>query len=159
MAFVPQAGGVFPSLTVAENLRLGSYLDPRRFRARLAAVTDTLGALGSAAHRRAGLLSGGQQRLLAIGRALMSEPDVVLLDEPSAGLSHAAQDDVFAALGALRGSGVSMVVVEHNTVRCLDLCHRAVVVDRGVVAHRGTGAELLEDRRVVELFLGGLGRG
>jgi branched-chain amino acid transport system ATP-binding protein len=105
---------------------------------------------------RAGLLSGGERQMVAMARALMMEPSVLLLDEPSAGLSPANQDDVFDRIQEVNAAGVSIVMVEQNARRCLQIAHRGYVLDHGVDAHSGPGRDLLNDPRVVELYLGSL---
>jgi branched-chain amino acid transport system ATP-binding protein len=109
-------------------------------------------------NQRAGLLSGGERQMVAMARALMMEPAVLLLDEPSAGLSPANQDEVFVRIAEINQAGVSVVMVEQNARRCLEVCHRGYVLDQGANAYTGTGRSLLEDKRVVELYLGTLAR-
>src|SRR5690606_2518368 len=108
------------------------------------------------AGQRAGSLSGGERQMLAMGRALMMEPSVLLLDEPSAGLSPAMQDEVFERIVEVNRAGVSVLMVEQNAHRCLQISARAYVLDQGREAYTGTGSELLADPRVVELYLGTL---
>ena len=106
--------------------------------------------------QRAGSLSGGERQMLAMGRALMMDPSVLLLDEPSAGLSPALQDEVFVRCHRINQAGVSIVMVEQNASRCLQICHRGYVLDQGTTAYSGTGRELLTDPKVIELYLGTL---
>jgi branched-chain amino acid transport system ATP-binding protein len=108
--------------------------------------------------QRAGLLSGGERQMLAMARALMTEPSVLMLDEPSTGLSPIMQDDVFDGIVAVNRAGVSVLMVEQNARRCLEIAHRAYVLDQGRNAYTGTGAELLADDKVIELYLGTLAR-
>jgi branched-chain amino acid transport system ATP-binding protein len=105
---------------------------------------------------RAGALSGGERQMLAMARALMIEPSVLLLDEPSAGLSPMMQDDVFDRIVGINRSGVAVMMVEQNARRCLEVAHRGYVLDQGRNAFTGTGAELLADEKVVQLYLGTL---
>jgi branched-chain amino acid transport system ATP-binding protein len=158
VGYVPQLRNVFAALTVDDNLRMGCYLDPRAFDARRAAVMEVFPRLAERHFQRAGSLSGGERQMLAMARALMSEPSVLLLDEPSAGLSPVVQDDVFDRILEVNRSGVSVLMVEQNVRRCLELAHRGYVLDQGRNAYTGTGADLLADDKVVELYLGTLAR-
>ena len=108
--------------------------------------------------QRAGSLSGGERQMVASGRALMADPSVLLLDEPSAGLSPLFQDEVFVRCKRIQAAGVSIVMVEQNARRCLQICDRAYVLDQGPNAYTGTGQELLTDPKVIELYLGTLAR-
>jgi len=158
VGYVPQNRNVFATLTIAENLAMGTFLKPKEQARRLAQVTELFPILRDRASQRAGSLSGGERQLVAMARALMAEPRVLLLDEPSAGLSPAMQDEVFDRIAEINRAGVSILMVEQNARRCLQLCHRAYVLDQGVDAHTGTGQELLDDPRVVELYLGTLAK-
>jgi branched-chain amino acid transport system ATP-binding protein len=146
VGYVPQTNNVFGTLTVEENLEMGLFLRPRNFRERFEAVAELFP------------LSGGERQMVAMGRALMMEPSVLLLDEPSAGLSPAYQDEVFIRCRRINEAGVSIVMVEQNARRCLQICHRGYVLDQGRNAYTDTGTELLEDPKVVELYLGTLAR-
>ncbi|HYI60298.1 MAG TPA: ABC transporter ATP-binding protein [Acidimicrobiales bacterium] len=156
VGYVPQVRNVFTSLTVEENLRMGLYLAPRRFAERFDAVAALFPRLGERRRQRAGALSGGERQMLAMGRALMMEPSVLLLDEPSAGLSPSNQDEVFVRVRQINRTGVTVVMVEQNARRCLQVCDRAYVLDQGTNAHTGSGDELLHDPKVIELYLGSL---
>ncbi|WP_219415135.1 ABC transporter ATP-binding protein [Pseudonocardia nigra] len=158
IGYVPQSRNVFPSLTVEENLQMGLYQRPKRFAERMRAVTDLFPLLGERRKQRAGSLSGGERQVVAMGRALMMEPKVLLLDEPSAGLSPVAQDDAFERIRTINGAGVSMVMVEQNARRCLEIADRGYVLDQGRNAYTGTGRELLTDESVIELYLGTLAK-
>lgn len=158
VSFVPQTNNVFPGLTVEENLEMGVYQAPKRFAERFAWVTDLFPALGDRRKQRAGSLSGGERQMVAMGRALMADPSVVLLDEPSAGLSPVLQDEVFIRTREINKAGVSVVIVEQNARRCLQICHRGYVLDQGRNAYTGTGRELINDPKVIELYLGSLAR-
>ena len=155
---VPQNENVFPSLTVSENLEMGSYLAPQRFKERLEFVSDMFPRLAERIGQRAGSLSGGERQMLAMGRALMMEPKVLLLDEPSAGLSPVLQDQVFIRTKQINDSGVAIVMVEQNAARCLQICDRGYVLDQGRNAYTDTGRNLLNDPKVIELYLGTLAR-
>jgi branched-chain amino acid transport system ATP-binding protein len=158
VGYVPQTHNVFSRLTVEENLEMGLFLKPRAFRERFEAVTELFPLLGRRRRQRAGSLSGGERQMVAMGRALMMEPSVLLLDEPSAGLSPAYQDEVFIRCRRINEAGVSIVMVEQNARRCLQICHRGYVLDQGRNAYTDTGTDLLEDPKVVELYLGTLAR-
>lgn len=158
VGYVPQRENVFGSLSVEENLRMGLYLRPEAWEERWAFVTEMFPRLGERATQRAGLLSGGERQMLAMSRALMMDPSVLLLDEPSAGLSPANQDLIFEQVRAICDTGVSVLMVEQNARRCLQICDRGYVLDQGTDAYTGTGRDLLHDPKVVELYLGMLGR-
>jgi branched-chain amino acid transport system ATP-binding protein len=158
VGYVPQLHNVFPALTVEDNLRMGCFLRPHDFEERRDEIVGLLPRLGERAHQRAGALSGGERQMLAMARALMMHPSVLLLDEPSAGLSPMMQDDVFDRIASVNQSGVSVLIVEQNARRCLELADRGYVLDQGRNAYTGSGAELLDDDRVVQLYLGTLAR-
>jgi branched-chain amino acid transport system ATP-binding protein len=158
VGYVPQLANVFQTLTVEENLRMGLYLRPKAWEERFAAVSGLFPLLAERRTQRAGLLSGGERQMLAMGRALMMDPSVLLLDEPSAGLSPGNQDMVFNTVRLIADSGVSVVMVEQNARRCLLISDRGYVMDQGRNAHTGTGTELLHDPKVIDLYLGTLGR-
>ena len=159
VGFVPQTNNVFPSLTVAENLEMGLYQKRgAAFRERFDAVADIFPTLGTRRKQRAGSLSGGERQMVAMGRALMPEPSVLLLDEPSAGLSPVLQDEVFVQTRTINQTGVSVVMVEQNARRCLQICDRGYVLDAGRNAHTAPGRELINDPKVIELYLGTLAK-
>jgi ABC-type branched-subunit amino acid transport system ATPase component len=156
IGFVPQNNNVFPSLTIQENLEMGVYQRPKSFKKRFQFVGELFPALLDRRSQRAGSLSGGERQMVAMGRALMMEPSVLLLDEPSAGLSPVMQDEVFVQTRRINKAGVSVVMVEQNAARCLQICDRAYVLDQGRNAYTGTGSALAEDPKVIELYLGTL---
>jgi branched-chain amino acid transport system ATP-binding protein len=158
IGYVPQNDNIFPSLSVEENLEMGCYLRTKEFAERFDSVAETFPRLGERRHQRAGSLSGGERQMLAMGRALMMNPDVLLLDEPSAGLSPAFQDEVFINCRRINEAGVSIVMVEQNANRCLQICHRGYVLDQGRNAYTNTGDALLSDPKVIELYLGTLAK-
>jgi branched-chain amino acid transport system ATP-binding protein len=158
VGYVPQIDNVFPRLTVEENLQMGLYLAPRRFGERLDFVAGLFPLLAERRKQRAGSLSGGERQMVAMGRALMMDPTVLLLDEPSAGLSPSYQDEVFIRCRQINATGVSIVMVEQNARRCLQICHRGYVLDQGANAYTGSGDQLLTDPKVVELYLGTLAK-
>lgn len=154
--YVPQTSNVFPTLTIEENLELGVYQDPGRFEHRYEAMCDLFPLLTERRTTRAGNLSGGQRQMLAMARALMMEPSVLLLDEPSAGLSPILQDQTFEQVRQINETGVSIIIVEQNARRCLQVCDRGYVLDQGTNAYTGRGRDLLADPKVIELYLGTL---
>ena len=156
VGFVPQTNNVFPSPSVEENLRMGLFLRPKKLRERLDAMYDLFPNLHERKDRSAGALSGGERQSLAMARALMMEPSVLLLDEPSAGLSPVRQDETFIRTRRINKTGVSVVMVEQNARRCLQICDRGYVLDQGKDAYTGAGRELADDPRVIELYLGTL---
>ncbi|MEL6891900.1 MAG: ABC transporter ATP-binding protein [Actinomycetota bacterium] len=156
IGYVPQNNNVFPALTIKENLEMGSFLQPRGFSSAYDKVVEMFPRLGERSDQRAGALSGGERQMLAMGRALMMDPSVLLLDEPSAGLSPALQDEVFIRCHQINKAGVSIVMVEQNASRCLQICDRGYVLDQGQNAYTGSGRELLTDPKVIELYLGTL---
>ena len=158
IGFVPQTNNVFPSLTIEENLEMGCYQEPKRFTERFEFVTDLFPRLGERRKQRAGQLSGGERQMVAMGRALMMDPSVLLLDEPSAGLSPVLQDEVFVQTRNINKAGVSVIMVEQNARRCLQICDRGYVLDHGTNAYSGTGRSIMNDPKVIELYLGTLGQ-
>lgn len=158
VGYVPQTKNVFQSLTVTENLEMGCYLRPKVFRERFEYVTNLFPRLLERRHSRAGALSGGERQMVAMSRALMLEPKLLLLDEPSAGLSPQLQDEVFLNCRAINKTGVAILMVEQNARRCLQVVDRGYVLDQGRNAHTGSGRDLLADPAVIELYLGTLAK-
>ena len=158
VGYVPQNNNIFPSLTVLENLEMGLFLRPKLLTERVEYVVSLFPRVGERAKQRAGSLSGGERQMVAMSRALMMDPSVLLLDEPSAGLSPAYQSQVFERVTEINEAGVSVIMVEQNAHRCLKICHRGYVLDQGTNAYTGTGDELLHDPKVIELYLGTLAR-
>jgi ABC-type branched-subunit amino acid transport system ATPase component len=156
VGMVPQNNNVFPSLTIEENLQMGIYQTPKLYKERLDFVTNLFPELGKRLKQRAGSLSGGERQMVAMSRALMMRPSVLLLDEPSAGLSPVRQDETFINVAAINRAGVSIMIVEQNARRALQICDRGYVLDQGKNAHTGTGRDLMKDPKVVELYLGTL---
>jgi len=158
VGFVPQNNNVFPSLTIEENMQMGAYQDPKSFAIRFDEVVSLFPTLGERRKQRAGSLSGGERQMVAMGRALMMNPSVLLLDEPSAGLSPALQDEVFVRVREINSTGVTVIIVEQNARRCLQIVDRGYVLDQGKNAYTGTGQSLANDPKVVELYLGTLAK-
>ena len=157
VGMVPQNNNVFPSLTIEENLQMGIYQEPKHYAESLEFVVGLFDELKKRLKQRAGSLSGGERQMVAMGRALMMNPKVLLLDEPSAGLSPVRQDEAFIRVSDINKAGVTTIMVEQNARRCLQICDRAYVLDQGVDAYTGTGRELLNDPKVISLYLGTLG--
>src|SRR6266516_1875372 len=154
--YVPQLANVFPTLSVAENLQVGGVSLPRvERRQAVADMYEQFTLLEERRRQRAGTLSGGQRKLLAIARALVTRPRAVLLDEPAAGLSPQAVELVFKQLAEVNERGIAIVMVEQNARRALALADRGYVLDMGRNAHEGAGHALLHDPKVEELYLGG----
>ncbi|MBX3099204.1 MAG: ABC transporter ATP-binding protein [Salinibacterium sp.] len=157
VGMVPQTNNVFSTLTIEENLQMGLYQRPKAYDERLEFVTSIFAELGKRLKQRAGSLSGGERQMVAMSRALMMDPKVLLLDEPSAGLSPVRQDEAFIRVSEINKAGVTCIMVEQNARRCLQICDRGYVLDQGSDAYTGTGRELLGDPKVTELYLGTLG--
>ncbi len=155
MAYVPQERNVFPSLAVHENLEMGAFTRQRTPQAVYDRIYGLFPALAAKRRQPAGELSGGQRQMLAVGRALMVEPALLLLDEPTAGLSPRAMEEIFACIRAINGQGVSILMVEQNARQALALAHRGYVLATGENRFADTGAALLANREVAESFLGG----
>ena len=158
IGFVPQTNNVFPSLTIRENLEMGAYQKQESSVEGIDMVMGLFPDLKSRLEQRAGSLSGGERQMVAMGRALMMKPRVLLLDEPSAGLSPVRQDEAFLRVSEINQTGVATIMVEQNARRCLQICDRGYVLDQGANAYTGTGRELLEDPKVIDLYLGNLGK-
>jgi branched-chain amino acid transport system ATP-binding protein len=155
LVHVPEGRRVFPDLSVRENLELGSYRRGRAARARnLERVVSIFPRLGERARQAAGTLSGGEQQMLAIGRGLMGEPRLLILDEPSLGLSPLLVEEMFALVGRLNADGLSVLLVEQNVVQSLAIAHRAYVLEHGAIALSGPAAELARDPALRRSYLG-----
>jgi branched-chain amino acid transport system ATP-binding protein len=155
MAFVAQEQNTFPSLSVRENLTIGAYLKPRDRAQRVDHMMERFPMLRERQRQAARTLSGGQRQTLAVAAALMAEPKVLLLDEPSAGLSPKAADQLFTALQHIRDSGVSIVMVEQNALAALAISSRAYILVLGRNARTGDAREIAADPEIRQLFLGG----
>ncbi|HXG03114.1 MAG TPA: ABC transporter ATP-binding protein [Candidatus Binatia bacterium] len=155
MAYVPQVDNVFPSLTVEENLAMGAVIDRGDPRPRMERVFALFPALGSRRRQKVATLSGGERQMVAMGRALMVDPVLLLLDEPSAGLAPVMVDAVLRTIADINRSGVAILLVEQNARDALRLSHRAYVLAGGQNRLEGTGEALLHDPEVARLYLGG----
>ena len=154
LGYVPQVSNVFPDLTVRENMEMGAYTRRRGVDARIDELCELFPDLGTSLRRRAGMLSGGQRSMLAMARALMLKPVVMLLDEPSAGLSPLLQDTLWEQIERISATGVGICVVEQNTRRTLRHAHWAYILVLGRNRLDGPAQELLHDESVVELYIG-----
>ncbi len=157
LVHVPEGRKIFSKMTVRENLELGAYLrtDKARVRADLEHVYSLFPILASRSLQKGGTLSGGEQQMLAIGRALMSAPKMLLLDEPSMGIAPLLSEKIFEALSQLNREGLPLLLVEQNAKLALSLAHRAYVLSTGTITITGPGKELLNDPRVQETYLAG----
>lgn len=158
IGFVPQTNNVFPSLTIQANLEVGAFQAMEKFQERADYVMELFPTLAKRRNQKAGSLSGGERQMVAMARALMMSPSVLLLDEPSAGLSPALQDEVFILVRKINQTGVTVIIVEQNARRCLQIVDRGYVLDQGKNAYEGSGKSLAVDPKVVELYLGTLGQ-
>ncbi|TVR57910.1 MAG: ABC transporter ATP-binding protein [Candidatus Competibacteraceae bacterium] len=155
VAYVPQERNVFPSLTVQENLEMGAFLLDEDLRPRLEMVYALFPKLRDRHRQPAGLMSGGERQMVAMGRALMMEPQLLMLDEPTAGLSPRLIDDTFDRIQEIQALGIGVLMVEQNAKQALSIAHRGYVLATGANRYEDTGPNLLANREVAELFLGG----
>jgi branched-chain amino acid transport system ATP-binding protein len=151
---VPQLANTFPEMTVLENLEIGAFPARERFADQLERVLTAFPMLRAMLRKRAATLSGGQRQMLGVARALMSDPRVLILDEPSAGLAPAVLEEVFARVRAINQAGVSILMVEQKARQCLAMADYGYVLDQGRNRLEGTGLALLENPEVVRLYLG-----
>ena len=156
IGYVPEGRHVFPGLTVEKNLLLGAYVRPWKgaVRQTMDEVFELFPMLAQMRHRLAGALSGGQQQMLAVGRALMSSPKLILLDEPSMGLSPKLIDDILAVLHRLSSAGHALLLVEQNAKLTFEATKTCLVMENGEVAMTGTSTDLRRDPRVRQIYLG-----
>ncbi|HAE49563.1 MAG: ABC transporter ATP-binding protein [Tistrella sp.] len=157
MCYVPQENNVFPTLTVQENLEMGAFIRRDDYRPTMERIYDLFPVMREKRRQPAGSLSGGQRQMVAMGRALMLEPKLLLLDEPTAGLAPAIIDQMFQNIIKINELGVGILMVEQNAKQALAMSHRGYVLVQGRDRYTDTGAALLDNREVAEMFLGGGG--
>lgn len=152
----PEGRRLFPRMTVLDNLRMGAYSQGRgaRIRERMSRVYELFPRLKERAHQIAGTLSGGEQQMCAMGRALMSEPKLLMLDEPSLGLSPILVETIFNIVKEINAQGTPVLLVEQNATKALEIAHRGYVLETGVIVQSGTGKELLASEDVQKAYLG-----
>ena len=155
MGFVPQTQNIFTSMTVEENLEMGAFIRTDDFKTTMEQVFDLFPILKDKRSQPAGELSGGQRQQVAVGRALMTQPKVLLLDEPTAGVSPIVMDELFDRVIEVARTGISILMVEQNARQALEIADRGYVLVQGANAHTGTGKDLLADEDVRKSFLGG----
>jgi ABC-type branched-subunit amino acid transport system ATPase component len=158
VGYVPQVANVFADMSIRENLEIGGFPIGKRAPARIAELLELFPVLAPRLRERAGTLSGGQRQMLAFARALMPEPELLILDEPSAGLAPTIVDQVFDQVRAVNRTGVSILVVEQKARQCLAFSDFGYVLDMGANRHQGPGRDLLQDQAVIDSYLGGRGR-
>jgi len=157
MSYVPQLDNIFQTLTVEDNLEMGA-LDRSRWREQRDRMYELFPRLGERRSQDAGTMSGGERQMVAMARALMPDPEMILLDEPSAGLAPAFVEVIFEKIADINKAGVTVAMVEQNARRALAMSDRGYVLDLGTDRFEGPGQELLDDPKVAELYLGGTGR-
>ncbi|MFC0200480.1 ABC transporter ATP-binding protein [Paracoccus rhizosphaerae] len=155
MGFVPQVNNIFPSMTVEENLEMGAYIRGDDIRRTMEQVYDLFPAVAEKRRQAAGELSGGQRQQVAVGRALMTQPKVLMLDEPTAGVSPIVMDELFDRIIAIARGGLPVLMVEQNARQAMMIADKAYVLVQGANAHTGTGKELMQNDEVRRTFLGG----
>ncbi|WP_372887899.1 ABC transporter ATP-binding protein [Shimia sp.] len=155
MGFVPQTSNIFTSMTVEENLEMGAFIRKDDFRDTMAQVYDLFPILKEKRNQHAGELSGGQRQQVAVGRALMTQPKVLMLDEPTAGVSPIVMDELFDRIIEVSRTGIPILMVEQNARQALEIADKGYVLVQGRNAYTGTGKELLADPEVRKSFLGG----
>lgn len=154
LAYVPQEKNIFPSLTVKENLEMGAILMKRRIKERLEFILEIFPELASRVGQKAGTMSGGEQKMLAVGRAMVTEPAILMLDEPSAALSPKIMSQLFAEIKAINERGVTILMVEQNARRALAISDRGYVLEMGRNRFQGPAKSLLDNPEVCRLYLG-----
>lgn len=155
VCYVPQTENIFPSLTVEENLEMGAYVREDDYKPRLNEIYELFPPLSEKRKQSAGTLSGGQRQMVAMGKALMLEPKILLLDEPTAGLSPKFRGEIFSIVKKINSFGTPILMVEQNAKQALSIANQGYVLVDGQNKFFGTGQELLDDPEVAEMFLGG----
>lgn len=159
MCYVPQISNVFPSLSIEENLEMGAYIQDGSLRSLKDKIYTMFPTLAQRRRQAAGTLSGGERQMLAMGRALMLDPDLLILDEPSAALSPILVNDVFTQIKAINENGKAIMLVEQNAKKALAMANRGYVLENGCDRVEGRGQDLLDDPQVGELYLGATYKG
>lgn len=154
LAHVPEGRHIFPAMTVEENLEMGAYTDPSDKDKTMEEVFQRFPRLRERRRQLAGTLSGGEQQMLAVGRALMSKPKMILMDEPSMGLSPLLVKEIFDIIREVNAQGITILLVEQNARMALSISHRAYVLETGTITIQGDAKELLNDPRVKKAYLG-----
>lgn len=155
VCYVPQTSNIFPSLTVEENLEMGAYVRKDNFKPRMQEIYALFPPLKEKRKQAAGTLSGGQRQMVAMGKAMMLEPKILLLDEPTAGLSPKYRGEIFSIIKMVNGTGTPILMVEQNAKQALRIANRGYVLVDGKNKYEGSGTDLLNDPEVAEMFLGG----
>ncbi|MBL5944314.1 ABC transporter ATP-binding protein [Enterobacter asburiae] len=156
LVMVPEGRGIFSRMTVLENLQMGAWLrrDTVTVKREMNEIFERFSRLGERQHQLAGLLSGGEQQLLALNRALLSRPRLLILDEPSMGLAPKMVENIFAVIAGLRERGVALLLIEQNARLALEVTDSAWVMDSGSIVHHGESKALLNDDRIAQIYLG-----
>jgi len=155
VCYVPQTANIFPSLTVEENLEMGAYVREDDYRPRIREIYEMFPDLAEKRRQAAGTLSGGQRQMVAMGKALMLEPKILLLDEPTAGLSPKFRGEIFTTVKKINAAGTPILMVEQNAKQALQIADHAYVLVDGENRFEGSGKDLLADPEIGEMFLGG----
>jgi branched-chain amino acid transport system ATP-binding protein len=156
LVMVPEGRGIFARMTVLENLQMGAWLrrDTVTVRQEMDEIFDRFPRLGERQHQLAGLLSGGEQQLLTLNRALLSRPRLLILDEPSMGLAPKMVENIFAVIAGLRERGVALLLIEQNARLALEVTDQAWVMDSGSIVHQGASKAMLDDDQIAQIYLG-----
>ncbi len=156
LVMVPEGRGIFARMTVLENLKMGAWLrrDTVTAKQEMDAIFDRFPRLGERQNQLAGLLSGGEQQLLALNRALLSQPRLLILDEPSMGLAPKMVENIFAVIAGLRERGVALLLIEQNARLALEVTDQAWVMDSGSIVHHGASKAMLDDDQIAQIYLG-----
>ena len=155
VCYVPQTNNVFSTLTVQENLEMGAYIREDNFKPRIQEIYEMFPPLAEKRKQRAGELSGGQRQMVAMGKALMVEPKILLLDEPTAGLSPIYRKEIFDTVRQINATGIPILMVEQNAKQSLAVADRGYILVDGRNRTQGKGSDLLQDPEIAEMFLGG----
>lgn len=156
LVMVPEGRGIFARMTVLENLQMGAWLrrDTVTVKQEMNEIFERFPRLGERQHQLAGLLSGGEQQLLALNRALLSRPRLLILDEPSMGLAPKMVENIFAVIAGLRERGVALLLIEQNARLALEVTDQAWVMDSGSIVHHGASKAMLDDDQIAQIYLG-----